>query len=78
MKTYLNEMAISPRLFTALQDRFAERELDPDMMLEVGLTTGPQSVDALTGPGICKSVPKAENCRVAPSPNAQAEAPAKL
>ncbi|WJI42401.1 hypothetical protein NL532_17045 [Mesorhizobium sp. C120A] len=78
VKTYLNEMAISPRLFTALQDRFAERELDPDMMLEVGLTTGPQSVDALTGPGICKSVPKAENCRVAPSPNAQAEAPAKL
>lgn len=78
VKAYLDEMAISPALFTALQGSSVERQLEPDMMLKVGLTTGRQSVDALTGSSICKSAPKPENCRVVASSNAQAEAPAKL
>ncbi|WP_192255623.1 COG3904 family protein [Mesorhizobium caraganae] len=78
VKAYLDEMAISPALFAALQDSSVERRLEPDMMLKVGLTTGRQSVDALTGSSICKSAPKPENCRVVASSNAQAEAPAKL
>ena len=78
VKSYLDEMAISPALFKALQGSSVERQLEPDMMLKVGLTTGRQSVDVLTGSSICKSAPKPENCRVAPSSNAQAEAPARL
>jgi len=78
VKAYLDEMAISPRLFTVLEGRSAERELDPDVMLQAGLTTGRQSVDALTGSSICKSAPKPDNCRVVSSSDAQAEAPAKL
>lgn len=78
VKAYLDEMAISPALFAALQDSSVERRLEPDMMLKVGLTTGRQSVDALTGSSICKSAPKPENCRVVASSNAQSEAPAKL
>ncbi|TJU73747.1 MAG: hypothetical protein E5Y15_32470 [Mesorhizobium sp.] len=49
-------------------------QLEPDAMLQLGLTTGPQLVDELTGATICKSVPKPDNCRVTPSANA-AEAP---
>ncbi|TRD00149.1 hypothetical protein FJV76_23700 [Mesorhizobium sp. WSM4303] len=78
VKAYLDEMAISPALFTALQRSSVERQLEPDMMLKVGLTTGRQSVDALTGSSICKSAPKPGNCRVVASSNGQAEAPAKL
>ncbi len=78
VKAYLEEMAVSPALFAALQRSSVERQLEPDMMLKVGLTTGRQSVDALTGSSICKSTPKPENCRVVPSSSAQAEAPAKL
>jgi hypothetical protein len=78
VKAYLDEMAISPALFAALQRSSVERQLEPDMMLKVGLTTGRQSVDALTGSSVCKSAPKPENCRVVTSTNAQAEAPAKL
>ena len=62
-------MAISPALFRALQSSSVERQLEPDMMLKVGLTTGRQSVDALTGSTICRSAPKPENCRVVPSSN---------
>ncbi|ESY51456.1 hypothetical protein X744_30995 [Mesorhizobium sp. LNJC372A00] len=69
VKSYLDEMAISPALFRALQGSSVERQLEPDMMLEVGLTTGRQSVDALTGSSICRSAPKPENCRVVPSSN---------
>ncbi|WP_352544322.1 MULTISPECIES: hypothetical protein [unclassified Mesorhizobium] len=69
VKSYLDEMAISPALFRALQGSSVERQLEPDMMLKVGLTTGRQSVDALTGSSICKSAPKPENCRVVPSSN---------
>lgn len=78
VRAYLEEMAIGPGLFTAIERRSVERQLEPDMMLKVGLTTGPQSVDALTGATICDAAPKPENCRVISSPNAQAEAPAKL
>jgi len=78
VKAYLEEMAIDPGLFKAIERRSVERQLDPDMMLKVGLTTGPQSVDALTGATICRAAPKPGNCRAMPSPNAQAEAPAKL
>ncbi|MER8918212.1 hypothetical protein NKI32_31000 [Mesorhizobium sp. M0761] len=69
VRSYLDEMAISPALFRALQGSSVERQLEPDMMLKVGLTTGRQSVDALTGSSICKSAPKPENCRVVPSSN---------
>ena len=78
VKAYLDEMAINPALFEALQRSSVERRLEPDMMLDVGLTTGRQSADALTGSSICKSAPKPLNCRMAPSSDAQAEAPAKL
>ncbi|MER9316505.1 hypothetical protein NKI31_13535 [Mesorhizobium sp. M0659] len=69
VKSYLDEMAISPALFRALQGSSVERQLEPDMMMKVGLTTGRQSVDALTGSSICRSAPKPENCRVVPSSN---------
>ncbi|AZO43518.1 hypothetical protein EJ076_21680 [Mesorhizobium sp. M7D.F.Ca.US.005.01.1.1] len=78
VKAYLEEMAIDPALFTAIERRSVERQLEPDMMLKVGLTTSPQSVDALTGATICEAVPKPENCRIRPSANAEADAPAKL
>ncbi|WP_245455667.1 MULTISPECIES: hypothetical protein [unclassified Mesorhizobium] len=80
VRTYLEDMAIGSDLFAAMQSVLysSHRQLEPEMMLKVGLTTGPQSVDALTGATICAATPKPENCRVAPSPNAQAEAPAKL
>ncbi|MER9213494.1 hypothetical protein NKI54_15625 [Mesorhizobium sp. M0663] len=78
IKPYLEDMAIGPGLFAALEQRSVERQLEPDLMLKVGLTTGPQSVDALTGATICKSSPKPDNCRVLPSASAEAETPAKL
>jgi len=78
VKAYLEEMAIGPGLFTAIERRSVERQLEPDMMRKVGLTTGPQSVDALTGATICNASPKPDNCRMAPSPNAQADAPTRL
>lgn len=78
IKAYLDEMAINPDLLMALQRIPVERQLEPDVMLRVGLTTGPQSVDELMGATLCRSVPKPDNCRVVLSPNAQAEAPAKL
>ncbi|MER9801786.1 hypothetical protein NKJ36_32825 [Mesorhizobium sp. M0142] len=78
IKAYLDEMAINRDLFMTLQRISVERQLEPDVMLRAGLTTGPQSVDELTGATLCRSVPKPDNCRVVLSPNAQAEAPAKL
>jgi hypothetical protein len=78
VKAYLEEMAIDPALFAAIERRSVERQLEPDMMLKVGLTTSPQSVDALTGATICDAVPKPQNCRIRPSTNAEADAPAKL
>jgi hypothetical protein len=78
VKAYLKEMAIGPALFTAIERRSVERQLEPDLMLKVGLTTGPQSVDALTGATICEAVPRPQNCRIRPSTNAEADAPAKL
>ena len=74
VKAYLEEMAINPSLFAVLEQRSVERQLEPDVMLKVGLTTGPQSVDALTAATICDAVPKPENCRVVPTPALQAEA----
>jgi hypothetical protein len=71
-------MAIGPALFKAIAGRSAERRLEPDIMLKAGLTTGPQSVDALTGATICKAVPRPDNCRGLPPANAAADAPAKL
>ncbi|MBZ9993478.1 hypothetical protein [Mesorhizobium sp. BH1-1-4] len=78
VKAYLEEMAIGPALFAAIERRSAEGQLDPDTMLKAGLTTGPQSVDALTGSTVCKAVAKPGNCRGLPAANAQADAPAKL
>lgn len=80
VRAYLEEMAIGSGLFVAMQSaQYAKhRELSQDELAEFGLTTGRQSVDALTGATICKSSPKPDNCRVLPSANAQAEAPAKL
>ncbi|ANN61662.1 hypothetical protein A9174_23730 [Mesorhizobium loti NZP2037] len=78
VKAYLEEMAIGPALIKAIAGRSAERRLEPDIMLKAGLTTGPQSVDALTGATICKAVPRPDNCRGLPPANAAAEAPAKL
>lgn len=78
VRTYLEDMAVGPALFVAMQSGSSDRQLEPDMMLKVGLTTGRQTVDELTGATICKSTPRPENCRVLPAPSAQAEAPAKL
>ncbi|MEP6566554.1 MAG: hypothetical protein ABJB10_15575 [Mesorhizobium sp.] len=80
VRTYLEDMAVGPGLFVAMQSVLysSHRQLEPDMMLKVGLTTGRQTVDDLTGATICKSTPRPENCRVVQSPSAQAEAPAKL
>ncbi|RUT97827.1 hypothetical protein EOD23_27995 [Mesorhizobium sp. USDA-HM6] len=80
VRAYLDEMAVGPGLFAAMQSAqyASHRELSQDEMQKFGLTTGPQSVDALTGATICKLSPKPDNCRVLPSANAEAEAPAKL
>ena len=74
VKAYLEEMEMDPALFAAIGS--VERQLEPDMMLKVGLTTGPESVEALTGPAICKTSPKPDNCLLPPT--AKAESPAKL
>jgi hypothetical protein len=71
-------MAIAPTLFAALEQRSVERQLEPELMLGVGLTSGPQSVDVLTGPTICKSAPKPDNCRALSSADAEAKTPPKL
>ncbi|RWL97363.1 MAG: hypothetical protein E5X80_13195 [Mesorhizobium sp.] len=80
VRAYLEEMAIGSGLFAAMQSaQYAKhRELSQDELAKFGLATGRQSVDALTGATICKSSPKPDNCRVLPSANAEAEAPAKL
>ncbi|TIQ28314.1 MAG: hypothetical protein E5X48_31655 [Mesorhizobium sp.] len=80
VRAYLEEMAIGSGLFVAMQSaQYAKhRELSQDELAEFGLTTGSQSVDALTGATICQSSPKPDNCRVLPSANAEAETPAKL
>jgi hypothetical protein len=77
---YLDEMAIGSGFFAAMQSaQYAkQRELSQGELREFGLTTGLQSVDALTGATICNSSPKPDNCRVLPAANAEAEAPAKL
>ena len=41
VKAYLEEMAINPGLFAAIEQSSVERQLEPDIMLKVGLTTGP-------------------------------------
>ena len=80
VRAYLDEMAIGSGFFAAMQSaQFSKhRELSQGELREFGLTTGPQSVDALTGATICNSSPKPDNCRVLPAANAEAEAPAKL
>jgi hypothetical protein len=77
VKAYLDEMAIDPDLFTALQRTSVERQLEPGMMLKVGLTTGPGSADEFTGPTICKAKPMPENCRAVSTFKVQAGVPAK-
>lgn len=80
VRAYLEEMGIGPGLFAAMQSaQYAKhKELSQDELAKFGLTTGRQSVDALTGATICKSSSKPDNCRLLPSANAEAEAPAKL
>jgi hypothetical protein len=78
VKAYLDEMAINPALFAALQRTSVEGQLEPEMMLKTGLATGPQSVDALTGATICKSSPKPDNCRVLPTTDVAAKSQPKL
>ncbi|MER9670799.1 hypothetical protein [Mesorhizobium sp. M0203] len=77
VKVYLEDMAIGPGLFTAIQLYSVERQLELDRMLKYGLTTGHQSADELTGPGICRSEPRPENCREASGAKAQASTPIK-
>jgi len=77
VKTYLEEMAVGPDLFAAIKLHSSQRQLDPRKMLKVGLTTGPQSADELTGASICKSAPKPGNCRLVSAPRMQANAPTK-
>ena len=80
VEAYFDEMAVGPALFPTMQSVLysSHRELSHDEMRKFALTTGPQSVDALTGATICKSSPKPDNCRVLPSANAEADAPKKL
>ena len=78
VKAYLEEMTIKSDLFAAIEQSSVERQLEPDMMLKVGLTTGPESAAALTGATICKSSPKPDNCRLPPAVNATAGTPPKL
>ncbi|MBN9219417.1 MAG: hypothetical protein J0I79_15835 [Mesorhizobium sp.] len=78
VKAYLADMAMSSDLFKAIERNATERRLEPAQMMKTGLTTGPQSVDALTGATICKAVPRPENCGTLPSADAEAGAPAKL
>ncbi|MDX8462585.1 hypothetical protein [Mesorhizobium humile] len=80
VKAYLDEMAIGPALFSAMQAVLyaSGRELSQSEMQNFGLTTGPQSVDALTGATICRSEPRPDNCRFLPAADAEAKAPAKL
>ncbi|TPN74929.1 hypothetical protein FJ987_27525 [Mesorhizobium sp. CU2] len=80
VRAYLDEMAIGSGFFVAMQSaEYAKhRELSRDELRKFGLTTGPQSVDELTGATICKSSPKPDNCRVLPAAAAEAKAPAKL
>ncbi|MES0100333.1 hypothetical protein [Mesorhizobium sp. M0019] len=77
VKAYLEDMAIGPGLFTAIQLYSVERQLELDRMLKYGLITGHQSADELTGPGICRSEPRPENCREASGAKAQASTPVK-
>ena len=80
VKAYLDEMAIDADLFPAMQSVLyaTHRELSQGEMQKFGLTTGPQSVDELTGATICESSPKPDNGRLLPAANAEAQAPAKL
>jgi hypothetical protein len=78
VKAYLDEMQIDPALLAAAEKWSVERRLQPAMMLRVGLMTGPQSVDALTGATLCKEAPKPGNCRAQPSANAQSGDAANL
>lgn len=78
VKAYLEEMAIGPGLFAAIEQHPVERRIEPDLLLKVGLTTGPQSADALTGAGVCKVSPKPDNCRGLPAADAAANVSRKL
>jgi hypothetical protein len=80
VKTYLKDMAVGRGLLVAIRSvpDARHRQLEPDMMLKVGLTTGLGSVDEFTGPTICKSEPMPENCRAVPTSEVQADAPVKL
>ncbi|MGX9178241.1 hypothetical protein [Mesorhizobium sp. BHbdii] len=80
VKTYLKDMTVGPGLLAAMRSVPASRprQLEPEMMVKVGLTTGLESVDEFTGPTICKSEPVPGNCRVVSTSEVQAEAPVKL
>ncbi|RWB66335.1 MAG: hypothetical protein EOQ50_32540 [Mesorhizobium sp.] len=80
VRVYLDEMAIGSGFFVAMQSaQYAKhRELSRDELREFGLTTGPQSVDALTGTAICKSSPKPDNCRPPSAIDATAGPPPKI
>ena len=80
VRAYLDEMAVGSDFFAAMQSaEYAKhRELSRDELKTFGLTTGPQSVDALTGATICRAAPRPDNCRVLPAADAEAKAPAKL
>lgn len=80
VKTYLRDMAVGPGLLAAMRSVQASRhrQLEPERMLQIGLTTGLGSADEFTGPTICKSQPMPENCRVVSTSEVQAAAPVKL
>ncbi|TIO04445.1 hypothetical protein [Mesorhizobium sp.] len=80
VKSYLRDMAVGPGLLAAMRSvpDSRHRQLEPAMMLKVGLTTGLESVDEFTGPTICKLEPMPENCRMVSTSEVQADTPVKL
>jgi hypothetical protein len=63
---YLDDMAIRQAFLAMMQPVKSPKfvQLQPAGMAWVGLTTGPQSAEALTNPAICKAAPRPRNCRV--------------
>lgn len=81
IRSYLAEMSVGQDLVPPMpsdRSKLNRLQLESDLLLKVGLTTGPQSADALTGAGVCKVSPKPVNCRGLPAADAAANASRKL
>lgn len=84
-RSYLAEMSVGQDLIPPMPSdrshfffKLNRLQLEPDAMRKFGLTTGPQSVEELTGASICRSLPKPDNCRAPSAADAAANAPRKL